>query len=422
MIKTLISRLKLLDQYNSVDKTILWEDPAVSRWQGVYGELALKDNAIFITGSKLLIGEVLEINQGESFLLNNVKEVACENDEFLQINAVYPELISRVKANFQPFIHPIELDLNKIIQDINDKIFVSYYIISGYPKYNIFKNSLNLNDRVAIVNEDGSFENIKIHAINGLEEFANNLDINANVVGLTIDEMLKLNQAISRDSKKSNNVTRLKDIDFKLKQEGIYKFTSFFAYHDTLYNKKVYLNTTTNQENFSSPKVKIINLNGAGLYKVSHGSFKANKNKHIIEALKQNNWITIHESTGKGRGDEFKNKLKKGDYVYITLGGDELIGIAKIISNKCEYIPKEIINNEEGWLFREIEMIQEPIKKGAIQLDDTRAIYPSGNTSLFKVKSKDLQEANQLLFNPYFNVEFIDGGNTTPTSSYTNTN
>ncbi|SFN61288.1 AAA domain (dynein-related subfamily) [Bizionia echini] len=176
-----------------------------------------------------------------------------------------------------------------------------------------------------------------------------------------------------------------------------------------------------NNENMTSPNIKTIDLNGAGLYKISHGSFKANKNKHVIESLKQNNWITIHESTGKGRGDKFKNNLKNGDYVYITLGGDELIGIAKIISNKCEYIPKEIINNEEGWLFREIEMIQEPIKKGAIQLDDTRAIYPSGNTSFFKVKSKDLNEANQLLFVPYFNVEFIDGRNTTPTTSYTNT-
>ena len=421
MKKTLITRLKNLDQYNRDEHTILWQDSAPSRWQGVYGELALKDNAIYITGSKLLIGEISEINKGKSFLLNNVKEVACENDEFLQIDAVYPELISRVKANFQPFIHPLELDLNEIIKEINAKAFVSYYLIYGYAKYNSLKNSLTFNDRVVIVNEDGSLENIKKHTLSDLEEFAKHLYISTNVVGLTIDEMLKLNQAISRDSNKSNNVTRLKDIDSKLKQEGIYKFNSFFAYHDTLYNKKVYLSTSNNQENMSSPRVKKINLNGAGLYKVSHGSFKAKKKKHAIEALKQNNWITIHENTGKNRPYKFKNELKKGDYVYITIGGNELIGIAKIISNKCEYIPRDIIN-EDGWLFREIEMITEPIKKGSIQLDDTRAIYPSGNTAFFKIKSKDLQEVNKLLFIPYFNVEFFDGENTISTPSYINTN
>ncbi|MCB0463875.1 MAG: AAA family ATPase [Flavobacteriaceae bacterium] len=232
--------------------------------------------------------------------------------------------------------------------------------------------------------------------------------------------MLTQNQAFSKEGKRSNNVKRLKDIGFKLKQEEIYKFTSFFAYYDTLYNKKVYLENTNNHEVKDSKMFSTINLNGASLYKVSHGSFKANKRKHIIDALKENNWITIHESTGKGRGDKFKNQLKEGDYVYITLGGDELIGIARIVSNTCEYIPREIIN-DDGWLFREIEMIQEPIKR-VNQLNDTRAIYPSGNTSLFKVKSRDLQEANQLLFQPYFNVEFIDGDITAPISSKTKSN
>jgi hypothetical protein len=408
-MKTLITRLKNLDQYNSSEKTILWEDPAISRWKGVYNEIGLEDSGIFITGDKLLIGKVSEISEGKSFLLNNVKEVTCTNDEFLQIDAVYPELISRVKASFQPFIHPLELDLNKILKEINNKSFVGYYLISGSTKYDRIKSSLARHDRVIIVAEDGSLENIKKHVSNGLEEFAKSLELSTNVVGLTIDEMLSLNQKVSGNSKRSNNVNRLIDINFKLKQDGVYKFSSFFAYHDTLYNKKVYLNNSTNQVNVSSNENDIIDLNGVGLYKISHGSFKANKNKHVIEALKHNNWITIHENTGKGRPSKFKNKLKKGDYVYITLGGNELIGIARITSNVCQYIPKKIINNQDGWLFREIEMIKEPVKKGSIQLDDTRAIYPSGNTSFFKVKSKDLKEVNQLLFKPYFNVEFRTG-------------
>jgi 5-methylcytosine-specific restriction protein B len=153
--------------------------------------------------------------------------------------------------------------------------------------------------------------------------------------------------------------------------------------------------------------LKEIDLGTNKLYKVSHGSFKANKDKHIVKALKDNNWITIHETTGKNRGSNFKNKLKKGDYVYITLGSKELIYIARITSDKCNYVPSEI-TNAEGWLYREIEEIQYPTSKKLKELTSTKAIYPSGNTSLFEIKESELKEANELLFKPYFNTLFTN--------------
>ncbi|NQY28186.1 MAG: AAA family ATPase [Flavobacteriaceae bacterium] len=168
-------------------------------------------------------------------------------------------------------------------------------------------------------------------------------------------------------------------------------------------------------------KLQRISLGGRRLFKMSHGSFKAKKDKDVIEAFKENNWIAIHKDTAKGQADNFKNKLRIGDYVYITLGSKELIGIAKIVSNLCNYIPEEI-TQDEGWIFREIEMIKDPIRKGPIELKSSKAFYPSGNTTIAEVKSINLKEANELLFNPYFNVEFFDDGNKEEFKTWLNKN
>lgn len=154
-----------------------------------------------------------------------------------------------------------------------------------------------------------------------------------------------------------------------------------------------------------APPLLEIDLKNHKLFKISHGSFKANKYKHIIKALKDNNWIVIHESTGKGRAEDFKTKVKKGDYVYITLGAKKLIGIARVTSDDYGIVPSDI-TDAEGWLYRDVEMIQYPTSKNLKDLDSIKAIYPSGNTSLFEIKHKDLLEANDWLFKPYFNTIF----------------
>lgn len=165
-----------------------------------------------------------------------------------------------------------------------------------------------------------------------------------------------------------------------------------------------------------APILLEIDLESHKLFKISHGSFKANKYKYVIKALENNNWIIIHESTGKGRAEDFKTKVKKGDYVYITLGAKKLIGIARVTSDDYGIVPIEIAD-AEGWLYRDIEMIQYPTSKNLKDLDSIKAIYPSGNTSLFEIKDKDLLEANEMLFKPYFNTIF----NNNDMSSNTNT-
>lgn len=72
---------------------------------------------------------------------------------------------------------------------------------------------------------------------------------------------------------------------------------------------------------------------------------------NILNTFKQKHWVVLHETTRKGQADKFKNELHVGDYLYITVGGDELFAIAKVKSDSWEYVPEDIIN-EKNWIYR----------------------------------------------------------------------
>lgn len=179
-----------------------------------------------------------------------------------------------------------------------------------------------------------------------------------------------------------------------------------FSYDDLL----VYFKTEVNDLINDLPKydnITSIDLGGHNLYKISHGTFKAKNKSHVIDSLKENNWITLHENTGKDQSRYFKEELHEGDYVYITLGSKELIGIAKIVSEEWDYVPYDIVD-AEGWMFREVEFIKAPVRKNLKDLKDSKNIFPSGNSTLTEIRFSQLDEANDKLFKPYFNVEFYN--------------
>lgn len=154
--------------------------------------------------------------------------------------------------------------------------------------------------------------------------------------------------------------------------------------------------------------LKTIDLGDHSLYKMSHGSFKQKNKSHIVENLTTNNWITLHEDTGKDQAKFFKENLKIGDFVYITLGSNKLIGIARVISDDWDYVPNEMIGSD-GWIYKEVEFVKNPVKPNTKDLKNKGTIYPSGNTTFAQIKPDILEEANKKLFKPYFNVEFING-------------
>lgn len=155
------------------------------------------------------------------------------------------------------------------------------------------------------------------------------------------------------------------------------------------------------------PKLLTISLAGNKLYKISHGAFKEKKSEPALNTLKQNMWAVLHEDTKKGQGELFKFGLKTGDFLYITVGGDEPFVIAKVKEGSWGYVPEDI-TNENGWIYREVEYIKPAVEGYASELKkNKKIIYPSGQSTLTEITLDELDEANEILFKPYFGVEFV---------------
>lgn len=178
-----------------------------------------------------------------------------------------------------------------------------------------------------------------------------------------------------------------------------FNYSEMLSYFEE--SKQTLLDDIPKYDNLNS-----IELGGHRLYKISHGHFKAKKSSHVIDTFKSNNWIVLNENTGKGQADAFKDALKQGDYVYITVGSKELIGIAKLVNDDWEYVPNDIVDSD-GWIYREVEVLQPAIRKKPKDLTNKKAFYPSANSTFSEIKLEHLTEVNDLLFKPYFNTEFI---------------
>ena len=159
-------------------------------------------------------------------------------------------------------------------------------------------------------------------------------------------------------------------------------------------------------------KLLTIPLNQKRLYKISHGSFKTKANESIRDVFKENQWIVIHENTGKGQAEAFKNDLTEGDYVYITIGGNELFTIVKVNAGSWGYVPEDI-TDENGWIYREVEYIKSATNPDPSPLKSFKEfIYPSGNSTFTEITIDKIEEANTNIFEPHFGVEFISEGAT----------
>ncbi len=403
MAKTLLTRISKLEQYNIANKTVLWEDPTESRWVNVYGQLEPNDKAIFIAVDKLLIGTVGQVNNRQSILCNNIEEVICSNDQFLQLHEIYPELISRVKANFQPFIHPQTINITQLIADANSKQFVSYYIVSGIAKYDQFSFSLKINDRIILLNTTNKFINVKLHSATGLIDFIPTLNIGISVEGLTLDEVLEKNKSIKRKSAKSNNVNRIQNIKTTLAESGIYKFNTFFSYYDALYNKRVYGEGSHTGSLINRIKLKA----NESVFKISMSGkdISLDSFNHFVE----NNLLVVHSETpAKGtsyqtQGDTFAKQMKIGDYFYLCRGNNNLEVIGKISSEtaKCEHDDFGV----KGWLQRSYEIIEEAIREDSYQ-DVKKWWTPNDNSTCIVIPKHEINEANTHLFVPFFNTLF----------------
>lgn len=405
MTKTLLSRISNLNQYDPITKTILYLDDIESRWQNVYGHLQINDNAIFIGTEKIFVGNVSQVNLGRSILCSDVEEIICSNDHFLQLNEIYPELISRVKASFQPFIHPKQINIVQLIRDAHEKKFVSYFILSDVSMYEKTRQNYRLNDRILLIDKNNKLENVKLHSNAGLIEFPDSESINISVKGLTFDQILDKNISFKRKSTKSNNVERIKKIIETISIVGVYKFNTFFSYYDCLFNKKVYGEIS---ESLSSIR-EIVLKNNEIIYKVSMSDKDIDGN--TFEYCMENHIIIVHGDTGaKGlsketQGESFEKKMNKGDYFYLCRGNSSLELIGRIISEAVPFDYEDF--GDSGWLQRSYEIVADAQVDNSYQ-GIKKWWTPNENSTCIAIPNQEIEDANKKIFIPFFNSQFVN--------------
>lgn len=407
MAKTLITRIKNDGQYDTTKRTVLWKDATIKRWSTLYNKLEINDNIIFIGAEdlkgKILFCKISEINDKISLQCGNVIEKNCKNDDLLRVSAIFPELIPQVKALFKPFIHSKEIDINDVINSIENHNFINFYIINSESEYNKIRGNFNVNDRILIKDSNGKMEDVKLHTEAGLINFPESLDIKTSVIGLNLEQIKEINESIKRKSIKSNNLERINDIKKDLNDNGYFKFTSFFTYHDTLYNKLVYKNRKNLKVNITIPLGKEDKV-----FKVSmsHRSLDDEAYSYFME----NNLIVVHKDTNamatssQTQGDDFANLMGINDYFYLCRGNRNLELIGKVTSNST---PCELDQfGETGWLQRSFEIVSEVTKEGSYE-DASKWWTPNFNSTLIAIPRNEIALANDVIFKPFFNTEFI---------------
>lgn len=134
----------------------------------------------------------------------------------------------------------------------------------------------------------------------------------------------------------------------------------------------------------------------------------------LLPELRRRQWAVMHARTGKSRGDAFVNGLQIGDYLYVCLKSDELWAIGRVTS-ECKLLPLAMMGFDPGqpWVYREYEIVAEPIDAYPGPLANQAVWSPSGNSALGMVTEE--AQANAVLFEPYYGVRLI---NTNVTKQY----
>ena len=272
MKKTLIARIGRWEQYDAERKTVLWDAKSEDVWKGVYAQLRPNDNSIFIGEGRLLFGVVTQVKDRKNILCSHIQEVQCSNDHFLQLHKIYPELISRVKANFEPFLHPYngEIEIENVIHSAKNKDFLSFYILKNFKNYKevcetgLFKE----NDRIIILSKNQKIESVLIHSKDKLIDSSFNEKLL--VKGMSLNDIKNIfKEAYESKLKKregeGNNVRLIDSILEAIESKDYFKFVSFNAYHNALFNQKIFAGKSNliTEENFIAPPAPIENINSS---------------------------------------------------------------------------------------------------------------------------------------------------------------
>ena len=236
---TLLARLTKMKQYNKNTAIVKFDiDP--NDWN-IFKDLKVGDSAIFLSKNSILLGD-FEKSKAKSFVqFIKVRNLPVTNDELLCIEAISPEIVSRIKANFKPFIPSVNININDVYNAIKNKMFISFYITKN-PTDTTLSSILKEGDRVVTINDYDKFDNLFFYTRKGLIPATLSNEF-FKVRNLTLNEILLLHQNAKRTEAKrpvSNNVNSVNLIIRDLNEGKFYKFKSFGEYYNIIHNKQLY--------------------------------------------------------------------------------------------------------------------------------------------------------------------------------------
>ncbi|WP_416445709.1 McrB family protein [Leeuwenhoekiella sp. A16] len=223
------------------------------------------------------------------------------------------------------------------------------------------------------------------------------------LVTIRVKKWSEIDQELLQEHKKQFELQYLNIKDAKITQWKVEPNTTNNALKHILFkheNIKDFMSNTKTGE-------KIISLGNSRIYKLSMGTFLKDYNKTgLIERFEEKQWAVMGAYTARNQGKNWMNQAKVGDYAYITYGKDKLGGLIQITSEPKD-LPADvdsIIGNDE-FKYREYDIIALPIIDNTRKVKGQKGWMPSGYSTFKEIQNLD--EANQILFKPYFNVEII---------------
>lgn len=151
-------------------------------------------------------------------------------------------------------------------------------------------------------------------------------------------------------------------------------------------------------------------LHDKPIYKLSMGNLYVKKKHPLLDSLRERGWLVIDGVASNNQGEHFKTGLQVGDYVYACVGSGQLWGIYRI-SGDWEYLPEELatlLPSSSDWGYRAADLVIAPVREDIWNLKHVNKHWaPSGFSTFYQVTN--LAEANQLLFEPYFDTTLIAG-------------
>jgi len=183
-----------------------------------------------------------------------------------------------------------------------------------------------------------------------------------------------------------------------------------FKYEDMLSYFKEY--TQLLIEDVPENKNNNIHLEEENVYKISMGPDYFSEED--IEATIEKKLVLVHSHTKpkgratKSQADIFKEDMQIGDYFYLTRGNQGVKILGQITSDA---VPATFNNlYDKGWLERSYQIIAKSNRSGSYK-DEGKYWAPNTNVTCWPIPANEMEQANDILFEPYFGLRFINAEN-----------